>query len=571
MKVSISKSKNTTIYYLSKSVWINGRSTTKTVEKIGTEEEVRKLAGGGDPLSWAKEYARKRTLEEKEAGKELVVRYSPAKLIDKDEQRTVNIGYLFLKDIYHSLGLHKICNDIKSRHKYDFDLSDILSMLTYTRILYPGSKRSSLKQAARFLEEPECDLHQVYRALCILSEESDFIQSELFRNSEALLKRKKGILYYDCTNYYFETEEEAGIRRYGVSKEHRPNPIVQMGLFMDSDGIPLSFSIFPGNESEQPSMTPLEEKLIKDYGIKRLIVCTDAGLSSSANRRFNNVKDRRFITTQSIKKLKGFLKDFCLSPEGWHLPGDSSTYDLTTVDKESFYDHTFYKDRWINEDGIEQHLIVTFSFKYRDYQKSVRDRQVGRAQKAVSQGSQKRPTPNSPSRFISVEHCTKDGEIAENSVLSIDSQRILEEERFDGFYAICTNLDDDISSILEVSRHRWKIEECFRIMKSEFRARPVYVSRDDRIKAHFLTCFIALIVYRLLERKLSNAYTCDEIISSLRHMDMLKIKGEGFIPAYERNDLTDMLHDAFGFRTDYQVISNRDMKKICTKTKNNAI
>lgn len=568
MKVSISKSKNTTIYYLSKSVRVGNKTTTKTVEKIGTYDEINKKCGDMDPLDWAKQYAAQRTAEEKKAKQDILVRYSSTSLIDKDSRRSCNIGYLFLQDIYYSLGLKNICNTVSDNYKFSYDLNEILSTLVYSRILTPGSKKASLSDAQRLLEQPKADLHQVYRALEVLANDNDFIQSELYKNSQNVVDRKKGILYYDCTNYYFEIEQEDGFRKYGMSKEHRPNPIVQMGLFMDADGIPLSFSLFDGNKNEQPSMTPLEEKIIKDFDSSEFIVCTDAGLSSAANRRFNDKQGRKFVTTQSIKKLKDFLQDFCLADEGWYLEGSSKTYKLSELDEKADYDKTFFKDRWINEDGLEQHLIVTYSIKYKESQKWIRERQIERAKKYVAAPSKlNKKNPNDPKRFVDQEHCTADGEIANHPITSLDQEQIDKESRYDGFYAVCTDLEDGPSSIIRINQKRWEIEECFRIMKTEFKARPVYLSRKDRITAHFMTCFIALIIYRILEKKLDEAFTCEETIKTLRNMDMMILPGEGYIPTYTRTDLTDALHDVFGFRTDYQIISQKNMRKILNQTK----
>ena len=568
MKVSVSKSKNATIYYLSKSVRIDGKVTTKTIEKIGSYDEIKKICGDMEPLEWAKQYAAKRSAEERASKKDIIIKYSSSTRIEKGSRRSVNIGYLFLKDIYYDLGINSICTEITEKYKFEYDLNNILSMLVFARVIYPGSKKSSLELSQMFLEKPGCELHQVYRALEILSKENDFFQSQLYKNSEQIMNRRKGVLYYDCTNYYFEIEKEDDFRKYGHSKEHRPNPIVQMGLFMDADGIPLTFSVFNGNENEQPSMNPLEKKILSDFGVKRFIVCTDAGLSSTPNRILNNTADRRFVTTQSIKRLKGFLKDSCLSDEGWHLSGSQSMFKLSELDENDYYDKTFYKDRWINEDGVEQHLIVTFSFKYRDYQRKVRNRQLERAAKLADNPSAlNKNRQNDPKRFDRQDHCTSEGEVADKIVTSIDEDVVREEERYDGFYAVCTNLEDDVSTVISINQKRWQIEECFRIMKSEFRARPVYLSRKDRITAHFITCFTALIIYRILEKKLGDGYTCENIIRTLKEMKMMVLPGEGYIPEYTRTDLTDQLHDAFGFRTDYEIISQRNMKKILTATR----
>lgn len=568
MKVCISKSKNTTIYYLSKSVRIGSRTTTKTIEKIGTYDEIKEKCGDMEPLEWAKKYAAKRSAEEKAAKQDVIMKCSSSMLIDKNVRRSCNAGYLFLLDIYYSLGIDKICAEISEKYKFEYDLNEILSMLVCSRIIAPGSKRSSLEEANGFVEQPKCSLHQIYRALEVIAKENDFFQSQLYKNSQSITERRKDVLYYDCTNYYFEIEDEDDFRKYGVSKEHRPNPIVQMGLFIDSDGIPLSFSVFDGNFSEQPSMTPLEKKILQDFDTSDFVVCTDSGLSSITNRRFNSIQGRGFVTAQSIKKLKGFLQDFCLGDDGWYLPGSDRKYKLSELDEEKDCDRVFYKDRWINENDLEQHLIVTYSIKYRNYQRAVRGRQIVRAEKlAENPSSLSRKKENDPKRFVMQEHCTTDGEAAEKTITSLDQNRIDNEMKYDGFYAVCTNLEDDVSDIIRINQKRWEIEECFRIMKTEFKARPVYLSRRDRITAHFTTCFTALVIYRMLEKKLENRFTCEEIIGTLRDMNMMIAPGEGYIPTYTRTDLTDALHGAFGFRTDYQITSQKNMRKILNQTR----
>ena len=568
MKITISKSKNATIYYLSKSVRINGKSTTKTIEKLGTHEELQSRAGDMDPLEWAKQYAAKRTLEDKKGKTDVVIKYSSSKLIDKGINRSVNVGYLFLQDIYYSLGLDKICAEISDKTKATYDLNNILADLCYTRILSPSSKRASLEFVKQFLESPTYKLQHIYRGLGDLASKNDLFQAKLYQNSKNVIERNTGVLYYDCTNYYFEIEEEDNFRKYGLSKEHRPNPIVQMGLLMDVNGMPLSFCLFNGNENEQPSLTPLEQKVIDDFGVKKFVICTDAGLSSTANRKFNNVANRKFVTTQSIKKLKGFLQSFCLDPNGWHLQNSQKIYNLNDLDNELDANKTFYKSRWINEDNLEQQLVVTFSLKHQKHQRWIREKQVERATKIIEKpSSANKIHTNDYKRFVEKEHCTSEGEIAEKELLSLNRTKIEQESKYDGFYAVCTNLEDEPQDIIAINQKRWEIEECFRIMKSEFKARPVYLSRKDRITAHFMTCFTALLIYRILEKKLYNKYTCEEIISTLKGMNMFIAPGEGYVPTYTRTDITDALHKAFGFRTDYQITSQRNMKKILTTTK----
>ena len=569
MRLQISKSKNASSLYVTKSIYVNGVSTSKVVEKLGTYDDLKEKLNGEDPIEWAKAYVAELTRKEKEEKREVLVRYSPAKQIEKDEQKSFNGGYLFLQQIYHQLGLSKISKVISDKYKFTYNLDSVLSRLVYSRIIFPASKLATCEQSKLFMEQPEFELQHVYRSLEVLAKESDYIQSELYKNSLKICDRNKGILYYDCTNYFFETEQEDGLRQYGVSKEHRPNPIVQMGLFMDGDGFPLAFCINKGNTNEQVTLKPLEKKIISDFGLSRFVVCTDAGLASVANRKFNDIQDRAFITTQSIKKLKASLREWALDPTGWKMSGSDVLYDLTELNEDSNLDLTFYKERWIKEKDLEQKLIVTFSTKYQKYQQSIRNRQIERAQKVIdtNPGKLKKCNSNDYKRFISKSHCTENGEVAENESYSIDTDLIAGEAAYDGFYAVCTNLDDDASAIIKVNQRRWEIEESFRIMKSEFKARPVYLQRDDRIEAHFTTCFISLMIYRILEKKLGEKYTCHDIVTGLRDMNFFEITGEGYLPTYTRTDLTDDLHDAFGFRTDYQIVNTKQMKKIFKDTK----
>jgi transposase len=373
-------------------------------------------------------------------------------------------------------------------------------------------------------------------------------------------------------------EQAEGLKQYGFSKDHKPNPIVQMGLFMDGDGIPLAFSIHSGNTNEQTTLRPLEKKILKDFELSKFIVCTDAGISSTENRRFNDKKDRAFITTQSVKKLKNHLKKWALDPSGWSLPGSDELYDISLLDKdvdiyEKYKSEIFFKERWIKEDGLEQKLIVTYSLKHREYQRQIRNRQLERAVKLIenSPSSINKKNQNDFKRFISSTNITKDGEVADKKIYSINKNAVANEEIYDGFYAVCTNLDDDAAAIAKINHRRWQIEECFRIMKFEFKARPVYLSRDDRIKAHFTTCFLALVIYRYLEKYLNGEFTCHEIVTGLRNMNFNHIPAEGYVPTYTRTDFTDALHEAFGFRTDYEIVSTKQIKKIFRNTKNKKI
>ena len=569
MRLMISKSKNAKSLYVIKSVFKDGKRTTKIVEKLGTYAKLLDELNGEDPIEWANKYIDELNQKEKDINNEVLVKYSPSKRINRDKQVSFNGGYLFLQKLYHELDLDSISKEISSRNKFSFDLNSILSRLIYARIIFPASKRATLNLSKTFIEQPKFELQHIYRALEIIAKESDFIQSQLYNNSLKVLKRNRAILYYDCTNFFFEIEQEDGLKQYGYSKEHRPNPIIQMGLFMDGDGMPLAFSITKGNTNEQITLQPLEKKILSDFKMSKFIVCTDAGLASTANRKFNDEGERAFITTQSVKKLKAHLKEWALDSEGWQEGSSSKTYNINDLDEKKDINRVFHKERWINEDELEQKLIVTFSLKYRNYLATIRIRQVERAQKLIDTNPTKisKQNANDYKRFIRSNHCTQNGEVADNTVHSINKGRIEQESIYDGFYAVCTNLEDDASEIIKVNKRRWEIEESFRILKSEFKARPVYLQRDDRIRAHFMTCFLSLMIYRLLEKKLGERFTCNEIISELRAMNFLEIPYEGYIPAYTRNDVTDALHDAFGFHTDYQIVNNKKMRKILKDTK----
>jgi len=569
-----SESKNATSLYVTKGFRKNGAPTTRIVEKLGTVADLQKKLGDGvDVIKWAEDYVKELTEKDKAGRREVIVKYSPVKQIDKDKQRLYSGGYLFLQKIYHELGIDEISKAVSGKYKFDFNINSVLSRLIYSRILFPASKLATYEQSKKFLEQPDFEVHQIYRALDILGEETDFIQSELYKRSTKVIDRKSGVLYYDCTNYFFEIEQEEGLKQYGYSKEHKPNPIVQMGLFMDGDGLPLAFSVQEGNTNEQTTLKPLEKKILSEFELSRFVVCTDAGLSSVANRKFNDVWGRAFITTQSVKKLKKHLKEWALNSQGWLLSGDEigkrKLYDIAKIDESKHKESTFYKEQWINEDKLEQRLIVTYSVKYKDYQRRIRDKQIERAEKLLqsSPAKLKKSKQTDYKRFVSKVSATDTGEVAENDIYFINKQTIAEEECYDGFYAVCTNLEDEVASIVKVNQRRWEIEECFRIMKSEFKARPVYLKLDERIKAHFLTCFISLLIYRILEKRLNDGFTCSQILKELRDMSFLEMSGEGFIPAYTRTDFTDALHEAFGFRTDYQILTNSKMKNILQQTK----
>ena len=572
-------SKNYTFYYVQKSFRTEtGKCSTKNIERLGTIDDLRKRFGDKDPIGEAKKYVAGLTAAEKESNKKVIVEYSPTAFIQKNEQRSYNGGYLFLQKIYHELGLDYICKKLEKKHKNKYDLSEILSMLLYTRVLYPGSKLSSLEDAKRLIEQPSADIHQVYRALSLLATEFNEVQADVYKRSLKLGKRDTRVVYYDLTNYFFEWEEEQGLVQYGHSKEGRPLPIVQMGLFMDKDGFPLAMCIEPGNTAETTTLKPMEELLKEKFGLSKLVVCTDGGLSSYENRKNDSVGDRAFITVQSLKKLKKPLQDWALEATGWHMSGSNEEYDLSQLNPDEYYNVTFYKERWepikmSTGEVLEQRLIVTFSFKYREYLSYVRNRQISRAQALIDSGrgnTSKRKSPNDAKRYIKSEYCTSDGELAQIENFSLNQDMIDQESRFDGFYGICTDLEGSAPEIIKINGGRWIIENGFRTMKTDLRARPVYLKRDDRIKAHFLTCFLSLLLYKYLEKKVNRGgqyFTTSEIIGTLRDMNFLSVNGEGYVPTYTRTDLTNNLHGSAGFRTDYQIVTKKQMRSIIAQTK----
>ena len=569
MRLKVNKSKNSINYYIITDVKTKqGKRSTKVFKKLGNEQDILKISNGLPPLDWAKEQLEIVNNQIKEKSLKITAEFSPYNLIEKDSQFLFNCGYLFLQDIYYSLGLDKICIDISDKYRIKYDFNSVLSNLIYTRIIDPSSKLSSFETAKSFLEQPNFELQNIYRALEIIAKETESIEASVYKNSLKVVDRNTKILYYDCTNYFFEIEEAEGIKQYGKNKENRPLPIVQMGLFMDGDGFPLAFVIDSGNTNEQVTLKPLEQQIIKDFELSKFVVCTDAGLASHDNRLFNNIQDRSFIVTQSLKKIKGHLKEWALSKDGWHKLNSNKLINLNDIDNSSSNEEIYYKERWINENGLEQRLIVSYSPKYAAYQKNLRANQIERAKNLINNPTTfSKNRQNDPKRFIKSSSITNDGEIAEKKVFSLNQSAIDNEAMFDGFYAVCTTLEDDICEIIKVNKRRWEIEESFRILKSDFKARPVYLKRNDRIKAHFTTCFLALLIYRILEHKLGEKYTSNNIIQTLRDMNLRKIDGVGYIPAYTRTSLTDELHEIFDFRTDNEITILKDMKKLLNSTK----
>lgn len=579
MYVSITGNKGNQDVYIKQSYRKdNGKTSSRIYKKLGKYNTLLEQFSGNEKelMDWAKKEAEKETLAYNHQKEKVSLSLSPLARIPLDEERVFNIGYLFLQKICSELRIDNICRNIRNHHKFSYDFHAILTDLIYARILAPSSKLSSYKYCHSLLEPPKYSLQDLYRALSVLAEESDFIQEELYKNSNFIHSRNSKILYYDCTNYYFETEAEDGIKKYGKSKEHRPNPIITMGLFMDADGIPLAFDIFLGNQNEQLTLKPLEKKVIKDFNCSEFVFCSDAGLGGKSNRFLNSFGNRSYIITYSLKKMKKEERELALLPTQFKVPGSNKLIDLRTLDESDpkVYNTIYYKEYPLVTGDMDETVIITYSPKYKAYQSKIRNTQIDRAKKIIqsSDKTRKGKGSNDPARFIQRTSVTEDGEIAQKNIYELDKAKILEESMYDGFYAVITNLEGDIREIININKQRWEIEENFRIMKSEFEARPVFVRREDRIKAHFLTCFISLLAYRLLEKKLGEEFTCSQILETLRNMNVtLLSKDSGYIPSYKRTKITDKLHSSFGFRTDYEFIRKSTMRTIIKETKQKKI
>ncbi|MCI8330503.1 MAG: IS1634 family transposase [Bacilli bacterium] len=591
MRLRIIKSKNSTQYAIIKDYTTSsGKRTTSIYENLGNQEKVELRFGKDNTIIEITKYINSLN-EDLKQGKAVLVNLikNPNKKIEKNIIRKFNVGYLFLKDIYYSLNLDKMCKEIQDKYKFEFDLNCILECLIYSRILWPSSKLSTYKQSNKFAEKISFEYQHIIRSLDYLSKEFDFIQKFLFDNSNKIMDRNYKVIYYDCTNFFFYTEEN-DFQKYGISKEHQPLPLVQMGLFMDADGLPFALNINPGNTSETTTMIPSEEKFLKEYNMdgKNIVVCTDAAMCTDDIKKFNVQDGRGFVITQSIKKLKNELKEWAVDSDGWRILGNLvDIYNIKDIEnddekKKIYYDKTFYKEIECDTKSVNQTLIVTFSFKYQTWQKNIREKQFERATKLVNEINEKNKkatkkkdveqikiskNPNDPKRFIKEIRITNDGEVANNIMYDIDKSAYEDETKYDGFYGITTNLIDDTKTVIKVMNGRWEIEESFRIMKEEFDSDNAYLSKENRIKAHFLTCYLALFVYRYLEHKLNDKYTVYEIIECLRDMEVLETKGDGYLPAYIRTDLTDDLHQIFGINTDTEIISYKKFKEILSKVK----
>lgn len=558
------------------------KTSSVIIERLGLLSEIAQEYPGIDPREWVRNRAKELTRKEKDENKTISVKLSPAKRIPMGGKRLYHGGDLFLQPLFHKLGLPDICSKIAEKGKLKFDIEDVLAKMVYGRILFPDSKLSTWVQSQSFIESPRFELEDIYRALSVLSRESDYIQSQLYHNSMSLAPRNTKVIYYDCTNYYFEIEDDDDFRKYGHSKEHRPNPIVQLGMFMDSDGLPLAFCVNPGNTPETQTMQPLEEKLTDNFNLSTFVACTDGGLGSVDNRMYNRTEGREYITVLSLKKMRPHLQDWATDPDAlWFTSGHEQGYTLEEAAKvfgAKFNDMTFYRDRWTCEEysqgkgrkvKLEEHLVVTYCHKYALYQKKTRSEQIARAQQKIDRGESTRPkSPNDCRRFITTVSATVDGEEATQSSSSIDWGKVESEERFDGFYAYGTSLDDHPLDILKANSFRCEIEALFRVTKTDLDLRPIYLSRKDRIIGHFIICFIALLLIKQLQKSLSDNYSVEQICDTLKAIKLLYHDAYGYEPAFNRTPLTDELQSITNILIDTEIIPKMAMRRILKQIKN---
>lgn len=582
MKLKLIKSKIATTAYVQKSVRIGSRVTTKTVARLGTLEEIERREGCADALAWCRAKVAEMTAAEKDRSKPVVVQFKPGVRARRGVDPLRVGGDMLMAGLYRCLGLPDICAGIQRGGKSRYDLNEILRTLVMGRILFPGSKWATREQSRRLIKSPEFSAEEMYRGLSLLSGGIDAIQAEVFRRSKSVLKRNTGVIFYDCTNYYFETDEEDGLRRRGKSKEGRPNPIVQMGLFMDYDGIPLAFVIFPGNASEQTTLQPLEERLADDFGLTEFIVSTDAGLGSEDNRRYNITEGREYICVQSLPQLSEADRRMAVAPEGWRVavrdrdlgpvvPGDErrEVFNLGELDMERERHTKFYKEILVEkklrgEGARMERVIVTYCHDFALYLQRKREQRLAKAEKIVSGKSTKsRQSQQDPRRYVQTRYCTRDGELAEHIVMGIDKKIIEQEEQLDGFYAYGTSLEDDAVDILRVRGFHGEIEHLFRTTKSFLEARPVYLQRSERIKSHFLICFLAMTILKILQKQLDmKQVSIDRLITTLREYNFNYISGVGYTPLFQRDEVTDRLQELAGIKLDYEIVTKREMGRI---------
>lgn len=610
MKLYYDKRLKDPTYYIQQGFRNGKKTTTKNIKRLGKHSELLLITD--NPLEYAKNEVKKMNEEYRSGRSEFIVTMDFNERIPSTDSpcsnsTSLNIGYLYLKDIYAKLNLSDFFKSVSSDRKITYDCNKICQFLTYARILDPASKYGTYDKLDTYYEKPQVEYQHMIRFLDILDRNSDQYLKHLFDNSENIVKRDTSVMYYDCTNYFFETEKPdeeivdevtgeiiLGLRQFGISKENKTSPIVEMGLIMDSRGIPISMCIHPGNTNEQLTAVPLEKEVIKMTGNKKFIYCADAGLGSYNIRKFNDMGGRAYIVTQSVKKLGQEIKDIVFNDSNYRLLSNDDaitlkemrTFDKKDTNNLSLYNDFAYKvipantpmDTGLYEEKVykngrtkkvktkgtlHQYIIVTFSRKMMEYQRTIRERQLERAKKLLrlKDPEKIKKGPNDIRRFL--KNTSSD---TANYVL--DMGKIYEEEKYDGFYAVATNLDDSAKDILAVSQNRYKIEDCFRIMKTNFDARPVFLRKPERIRAHFLICYTALLIYRLMECKLDDNLThvtTSNLIKTLRNMNVVNMDDMYYKSIYSGSQALDALERCFELQLNRKYYRPSDLNKIVKK------
>lgn len=610
MKLYYDKRLKDPTYYIQQGFRNGKKTTTKNIKRLGKHSELLLITD--NPLEYAKNEVKKMNEEYRSGRSEFIVTMDFNERIPSTDSpcsnsTSLNIGYLYLKDIYAKLNLSDFFKSVSSDRKITYDCNKICQFLTYARILDPASKYGTYDKLDTYYDKPQVEYQHMIRFLDILDRNSDKYLKHLFDNSENIVKRDTSVMYYDCTNYFFETEKPdeeiidevtgeiiLGLRQFGISKENKTSPIVEMGLIMDSRGIPISMCIHPGNTNEQLTAVPLEKEVIKMTGNKKFIYCADAGLGSYNIRKFNDMGGRAYIVTQSVKKLGQEIKDIVFNDSNYRLLSNDDaitlkemrTFDKKDANNLSLYNDFAYKvipantamDTGLYEEKVykngrtkkvkakgtlHQYIIVTFSRKMMEYQRTIRERQLERAKKLLrlKDPEKIKKGPNDIRRFL--KNTSSD---TANYVLDMD--KIHEEEKYDGFYAVATNLDDSAKDILAVAQNRYKIEDCFRIMKTNFDARPVFLRKPERIRAHFLICYTALLIYRLMECKLDDNLThatTSNLIKTLRNMNVVNMDDMYYKSIYSGSQALDALERCFELQLNRKYYRPSDLNKIVKK------
>lgn len=610
MKLYYDKRLKDPTYYIQQGFRNGKKTTTKNIKRLGKHSELLLITD--DPMEYAKNEVKKMNEEYRSGRSEFIVTMDFNERIPSTDSpcsnsTSLNIGYLYLKDIYAKLNLSDFFKSVSSDRKITYDCNKICQFLTYARILDPASKYGTYDKLDTYYEKPQVEYQHMIRFLDILDRNSDQYLKHLFDNSENIVKRDTSVMYYDCTNYFFETEKPdeeivdevtgeiiLGLRQFGISKENKTSPIVEMGLIMDSRGIPISMCIHPGNTNEQLTAVPLEKEVIKMTGNKKFIYCADAGLGSYNIRKFNDMGGRAYIVTQSVKKIGQEIKDIVFNDSNYRLLSNDDaitlkemrTFDKKDANNLSLYNDFAYKviptntamDTGLYEEKVykngrtkkvkakgtlHQYIIVTFSRKMMEYQRTIRERQLERAKKLLrlKDPEKIKKGPNDIRRFL--KNTSSD---TANYVLDMD--KIHEEEKYDGFYAVATNLDDSAKDILAVAQNRYKIEDCFRIMKTNFDARPVFLRKPERIRAHFLICYTALLIYRLMECKLDDNLThitTSNLIKTLRNMNVVNMDDMYYKSIYSGSQALDALERCFELQLNRKYYRPSDLNKIVKK------